>query len=165
MEQEIIVNNIPSYIIFNYIINKINIHPLEMYLEDYENDRFECYKTFIYDRKSGKKAIQSLEYLTFFMELNKCKKILRRSKKIKMSELKRLSKELSEIAPKKLKLPCNSNNKFDFNISEKHKQKLKKIFGLDKIDHTKFADFKETEESLLLKRYRKQQLDIYKGLL
>jgi len=30
MEQEIIVNNIPSYIIFNYIINKINIHPLEM---------------------------------------------------------------------------------------------------------------------------------------
>ncbi len=165
MRQEIDLGPIPRYIIFNYIINKIPEHPLDISLNIYENDRFECHQTFIYDRQLGKKQIQSLEYLTFFIELDKCKKILSRAKKIKKSELKRLSQELSEITPKKIKLPYGSSNEFDFNINPKHKEKLKKILGLDKIDHTKFADFKETEESLLLKKYRKQQLDIYKGLL
>tara|TARA_R110002020_G_scaffold51418_4_gene145504 strand:- start:539 stop:1036 length:498 start_codon:yes stop_codon:yes gene_type:complete len=165
VRQEIDLGPIPRYTIYNYLINKISENPLDIFLNIYDDDRFECHQTFIYDRQSRKKQIQSLEYLTFFIELDKCKKILNRAKKIKKSEVKRLSEELSEMTPKKLKLPCASSNKFDFDINPKHKEKLKKIFGLDKINHTKFADFKETEESLLLKKYRKQQLDIYKGLL
>ena len=88
-------------------------------------------------------------------------KILSNKKNPRRSEVKRLADELAEIAPKKLCLP-KKNLDFD-DIEPKTKKKIQEIFGLNK--PIQFADFKETEESLLMKAYRKQQLNIYKGLL
>jgi hypothetical protein len=153
--------NIPSYIIFDYIVGKDQEHPFDFLLDIHDSGRFECHQTFIYDGKTNLKQVQDLQYLTFFIELDKCRKILSNKKNPRRSEVKRLADELAEIAPKKLCLP-KKNLDFD-DIEPKTKKKIQEIFGLNK--PIQFADFKETEESLLMKAYRKQQLNIYKGLL
>ena len=153
---------IPSYIIFDYIIGKDHEHPFDFLLDIYDNGRFESHQTFIYDSKINLKQVQDLEYLTFFIELDKCKKILSNKKNPRRSEVKRLANELAEIAPKKLLLP-KKNSDFD-DMEPKTKKTIQEMFGLNK-SNIQFADFKETEESLLMKAYRKQQLNIYKGLL
>jgi len=160
MGQEIEIN-IPSYIIYDYIIRKDHEHPFDFLLDIHDSGRFECHQTFIYDSKINLKQVQDLQYLTFFIELDKCREILSNKKNPRRSEVNRLAHELAEIAPKKLLLP-KKNSDFD-DIEPKTKKKIQEIFGLDK--PIKFADFKETEESLLMKAYRKQQLNIYKGLL
>ena len=161
MREEIEIN-IPSYIIFDYIIGKDQEHPFDFLLDIHDSGRFECHQTFIYDSKINLKQVQNLKYLTFFIELDKCREILLRRKNPRRSEINRLADELAEIAPKKLLLPKKN---FDFDDMDiKNRKTIKEMFGLDK-SKIKFADFKHTEESLLMKAYEEQQLNIYKGLL
>lgn len=161
MGEEIEIN-IPSYIIFDYIVGKDQEHPFDFLLDIHDSGRFECHQTFIYDSKTNLKQVQDLEYLTFFIELDKCRRILSRKKNLRRSEVNGLADELTEIAPKKLSLPKKN---FDFDdMDVKTKKTIKEIFGLDK-SKIKFADFKHTEESLLMKAYEEQQLNIYRGLL
>ena len=161
MREEIEIH-IPSHIIFDYIIGRNPQHPFDLLLDIHDDERFECHQTFIYDHKLGQKQIQSLKYLTFFIELDKCKKILLNKKNPRRSEVKRLAEELSEIVPDTLWLAVSN---FDFGDKKTDKKKLQKIFGLENFNSFKFADYKETDESKLLKDYRTQQLKIYKGLL
>jgi hypothetical protein len=153
---------IPSYIIFDYIIGRSPQHPFDLLLDIHEEERFECQQTFIYDHKTGAKVVQSLEYLTFFIELDKCKKILFRKGNPKRSEVNRLAEELSEIVPEKLLLPTDN---FNSQTKKTNHEKLQKIFGIKDFKSLKFSDAKITEEDVLLKEYRQQQLKIYKGLM
>ena len=160
MGEEIEIH-IPSYIIYDYIIKKNHEHPFDFLLDIHDSGRFECHQTFIYDSKINLKQVQDLQYLTFFIELDKCRKILSSKQNPRRSEVNRLANELAEIAPKKLLLPKKNSDFDDMDI--KTRKTIKEMFGLDK-SKINFADFKHTEESLLIKAYKEQQLNIYRGL-
>jgi hypothetical protein len=148
--------------IFNYTIGRNYKHPIDAVLDLEEEDRFECHQTFIYDATLNSKKVQSLEYLHFFIELDKCRHNLSIRSNPRRSEVLRLSEELWEISPKKIFLPTHHKSEFEEGSSSK---KLKEIFGLNNFNELKFADFKLSEEEALKKTYREQQLEIYKGLL
>ena len=141
--------------VFNYVVGRTYTHPIDAALDLDEEGRYESQATFIYDSESKLKEVQDLEYLTFFMELEKCRQKLGAKLNPRRSEVVRLSEELAEMAPEKVTLP----------VFTKSNNKLKELFGLDSSSDIKRADFKISKEEALKKAYRDQQLDLYKGLI
>ena len=141
--------------IFNYIVGRKHAHPIEAFLDLEEEGRYEVHQTFIYDSKIGAKEVQDLNYLNFFMEVEKCRHRMSTKINPRRSEILRISEELAEIGPEIIKLPS-----LDFSKSTK----VAEIFELENFSQLKYLDAKMSEEDLLKKKYQKQQTDLYGGL-
>ena len=141
--------------IFNYVVGRKYTHPIDAVLDLDEEGRYESHATFIYDSESKLKEIQDLKYLTFFMEVEKCRQKLGAKLNPRRSEVVRISEELAEIAPEKVALP----------VFVKSNETIKKVFGFGNSRDLKYADFKISKEEALIKAYEAQQTDLYKGLI
>jgi len=142
--------------IFNYIVGRKHSHPIEAFLDLEEDGRYEVHQTFIYDSKIGAKEVQDLNYLNFFMEVEKCRHRMSTKLNPRRSEILRISEELAEIAPETIKLPSSDFSKVSRKVAE--------IFELENSSQLTYLDAKMSEEDLLKKRYQKQQKDLYGGL-
>ena len=155
--------------VFNYVVGRTYTHPIDAALDLDEEGRYEAQATFIYDSESKLKEVQDLEYLTFFMELEKCRQKLGAKLNPRRSEVVRLSEELAEMAPEKVTLPVlaklrfNEGHKFDF--GKKSNDQLRELFGLDSSKDLKLGDFKISKEEALIKAYDAQESYLYKGLI
>ena len=142
--------------IFNYIVWRKHAHPIEAFLDIEEEGRYEVHQTFIYDSKIGAKEVQDLNYLNFFMEVEKFRHRMSTKLNPRRSEILRISEELAEIAPETIKLPSSDFSKVSGKVAE--------IFKLENSSQLTYLDAKMSEEDLLKKRYEKQQKDLYGGL-
>ena len=141
--------------VFNYVVGRTYTHPIDAALDLDEEGRYESHATFIYDSENKLTEVQDLKYLTFFMEVEKCRLKLGSKLNPRRSEVVRISEELAEIAPEEVALP----------VFTKSNNKLKEIFGLDSSKDLKLGDFKISKEEALIKAYEAQESDLYKGLI
>ena len=127
--------------IFNYIVGRKHAHRIEAFLDIEEEGRYEVHQTFIYDSKIGAKEVQDLNYLNFFMEVEKFRHRMSTKINPRRSEILRISEELAEISPETIKLPSSDFPKVNSKVAE--------IFDLKNFNQLKYLDAKMSEEDLL----------------
>ena len=145
--------------ILRFVLGESGTHPIEAYLDRaYSMDeRYEVYDAFIYDSFLQERAVQGVPYISFVKEVDKLRKIILGDEHISKREIFSLCDELQEIAPASVSVPTEEDKKPMVEPIEGLAEK----FGLDKIDTSKFADAKGTDESRALRRYEEERRRLF----
>lgn len=145
--------------ILRFVLGESGTHPIESYLDRaYSMDeRYEVYDAFIYDSFLQERAVQGIPYISFVKEVDKLRKIILGDEHISKREIFSLCVELQEIAPASVSVPTEEDKKPMVEPIEGLAEK----FGLDKIDTSKFADAKGTDESRALRDYEEEQKHLF----
>ena len=145
--------------ILRFVLGESGTHPIEAYLdrEYLMDERYEVYDAFIYDSFLQERAVQGVQYIAFVKEVDKLRKIILGDGHISKREIFSLCVELQEVAPASVLVPTEEDKKPMFEPIEGLAEKL----GLDKIDTSKFADCKQTDESRALRRYEEEEEELF----
>ena len=148
--------------VLRYVLGESGYHPVEVSLDENYllNERYEAFDAFIYDSHSKKQIVQELDYINFFKEVDKLRRMSLSGEPIGKKEIFSMCIELQEIAPTKVLI----DDSFEWSDTPVvDNEQIKKIFGLDGSTPT-FGDFKTSEEDHALEKYEKQKKELFEGL-
>ena len=151
--------------VLRYVLGESGYHPVEVSLDENYllNERYEAFDAFIYDSHLKKRIVQELDYINFFKEVDKLRRMSLSGEPISKREIFSMCVELQEIAPKKVLVDDSLGVFDDSDMPVADKERIKKIFGLDGSTPT-FGDFKMTEEDHALEEYETEKKKLFEGL-
>ena len=148
--------------ILRYVLGDSGYHPIEVSLDENYllDERYEVFDAFIYDSSAKKRLVQGLDYINFIKEVDKLRSMSLSGGPISKREILSMCVELQEIAPTKVLI----DDAFDLpEMPVVDREKIKKVFGLDK-PRRQPAECKKTQEDHALEEYEEEKKKLFEGL-